>query len=41
MAIFFPFYPLQVIFIHYKLRIAGNSNSRLVVDDDNNDKFGL
>ena len=37
---FFICHRLQVIFIHYKSRIA-KENSRLVVDEDDNGKFGL
>ena len=35
------FKPHQVIFIHYKPRIATAINSRLVVDKDDNGKFRL
>ena len=37
MAIFFILKPHQVIFIHYKSRIA-TANSRLVVDEDDSGK---
>ena len=35
------FQPLQIIFIHYKSRMNCDSNSRLVVDEDDNVKFRL
>ena len=40
MAIFFIFNPHQIIFIHYKSRIA-TANTRLVVDEDDNGKSRL
>ena len=40
MTIFLIFKPHQIIFIHYKSRIA-TAKSRLVVDEDDNDKFRL
>ena len=41
-AIFFTFSPTSNHFIHCKSRIATASrNSRLVVDEDDNDKFRL
>ena len=48
MVIFFNYKPHQIIFIHYKLRMAQplqvencDSNSRLVVDEDDKGKFRL